>query len=389
MLWTGLIQLTGWQVLVVTLGLTHLTFIAISLYLHRGQAHRAVSFHPALAHVFRAWLWLTTGMSTLAWVAVHRKHHAHCETAEDPHSPAILGIWRVLFGGVGLYRVAAADPEVLQRYGQGTPEDWLERRVYHAHGWGGVVLLALLNSLVFGGVGLVIWAVQMLWTPLWAAGVINGLGHYIGYRVFNTDDQSTNLCPLGLLIVGEELHNNHHAYSASAKFSVQPWEFDIGWVYLCVLRKLGLAKVKRVVHRVVEGPKRAAFDLETVRLLLRCRFELMDRYWQEVLVPLAKSLGIRKHAALRRLRRVCSQVQTPAELAARLKQDDRLGRLVQDYQELQQTIQLGLRFGALCRTQRQQADERLAQLRQWCQQASAAQIGPLTAFVERLRCLSV
>jgi stearoyl-CoA desaturase (delta-9 desaturase) len=231
--------------IIYTLIATHITIVCVTLYLHRGQAHRAIVFHPAVEHFMRFWLWITTGMITREWVAVHRLHHRKCETTEDPHSPAVYGIWRVLFGGAGLYVRAKQDQKMIQQYGVGTPNDWIEQNLYTRFPKLGFISLLIVLVAVFGWTGIAVWAVQMLWIPFWAAGVINGLGHYLGYRNTNTNDRSTNIVPWGIVVGGEELHNNHHADPASAKLSQQPWEFDVGWMWLTVLRRLQLATLVR------------------------------------------------------------------------------------------------------------------------------------------------
>lgn len=244
----GLLDLTFWGYVAATLAMTHVTIASVSIYLHRHQTHRSLSLHPIASHFFRFWLWITTGMFTREWVAVHRKHHSTCEKEGDPHSPQIWGIRRVLFRGVGLYRDAARNRDTVQAYGLGTPDDWLERNVYGAHRFIGIATLLVIDLVLFGLPGLVIYAVQMLWIPFWAAGVINGIGHYWGYRSFDTPDASRNILPVGLLLGGEEFHNNHHAHAYSAKFSNKWWEFDISWIYIRVLESFGLAKVKRTAR---------------------------------------------------------------------------------------------------------------------------------------------
>ena len=231
-------------IILITLLLTHITIMCVTLYLHRSQAHRAVEFHPIVNHFMRFWLWLTTGMITRQWVAIHRKHHQSCDVEGDPHSPKLEGIWRVLFGGAFLYARAAQDKDMIQRLGIGTPNDWIERKVYTPHPWLGILLMLIIDLVLFGPWGLVVWGVQMLWIPFWAAGVINGLAHYVGYRNTDTKDTSRNLVPWGIIIGGEELHNNHHSNGTSAKFSQKFWEFDIGWFYIRILQILRLAKTK-------------------------------------------------------------------------------------------------------------------------------------------------
>lgn len=244
-----LLPVSGWWVVLYVLIATHITIASVTIYLHRSQSHMSVILHPLVSHFMRFWLWLTTGMVTKEWVSSHRKHHAFCEREGDPHSPKIYGIWHVLFGGAFLYRKAVKDRDMVEKYGRGTPDDWIERKLYSRFPALGITLLLAVNLLLFGWLaGFLAWGVQMLWIPFWAAGVINGLGHFIGYRNFQVKDNSTNLFPWGILIGGEELHNNHHRYAASPKLAVKPWEFDIGWAYIRLLELLGLAKAKRVIQ---------------------------------------------------------------------------------------------------------------------------------------------
>ncbi|MEQ8493617.1 MAG: fatty acid desaturase, partial [Gammaproteobacteria bacterium] len=262
----GLIELPWWGYVLVALGYTHVTIVAVTIYLHRHQAHRALELHPLVSHFFRLWLWLTTGMNTREWTAVHRKHHAAVETVEDPHSPVVHGIDKVLWQGAELYRANSRNPAILEQFGFGTPDDWLERHVYGPHPNIGVTLMFTLNILMYGPIGITIGAVQMAWIPFFAAGVINGVAHWRGYRNFETADASTNICPWGILIGGEELHNNHHAFGSSAKFSVKPWEFDLGWFYIRVFETLGLAAVrKRAPARPAIDRAKATADLETLK----------------------------------------------------------------------------------------------------------------------------
>ena len=274
----GLLQLSWWQLLLAALLLTHITIAAVTIYLHRSQAHRALDLHPAVANFFRLWLWLTTGMQTREWVSIHRKHHAKCETTEDPHSPQTRGLKTVLWTGAELYMAEAENKETLSRYGHGTPNDWVERNVYSRYTWQGVGLMLGVNLILFGAAGLAIWGVQMMWIPFFAAGVINGIGHYWGYRNYDAPDASTNISPWGILIGGEELHNNHHTHPTSAKFSLKWFEFDLGWTYIRVMQALGLAKVLRVapVPKVAE-PKRA-IDLETLQAVITNRYDLLAKY---------------------------------------------------------------------------------------------------------------
>lgn len=259
----------------MTLLMTHLTIIAVTIFLHRAQAHRALELHSALSHLFRFWLWLTTGMITKQWVAIHRKHHAKCETLEDPHSPQVLGIRKVLWQGAELYRLEALKPETMERYGHGTPDDWLERKLYTRHDRLGFVLLLFLDLALFGIAGLTVWAIQLMWIPFWAAGVINGLGHYWGYRNYETRDASANLSPLGFVVGGEELHNNHHAFPSSAKLSNKWWEVDIGWLYIRLLAFLRLAYIKKVAPVPQQLPGKQSIDLDTLRAVVLNRLYVM------------------------------------------------------------------------------------------------------------------
>lgn len=274
----GLLDLNGWQIVLVALALTHVTIAAVTIYLHRSQAHRALDLHPIVAHFFRAWLWLTTGMQTRDWVSIHRKHHAKCETTEDPHSPQTRGIRTVMWSGAELYRAEAKNGETLSRYGHGTPNDWLERNVYSKFTWQGCGVMLVTDLLLFGVAGLAVWAVQMVWIPFFAAGVVNGIGHYWGYRNYDAPDASTNISPLGLIIGGEELHNNHHTYPTSAKFSLRWFEFDLGWVYIRALQAVGLAKVLRVAPVPKVAEPKGSVDLETLQAVIANRYDLLAKY---------------------------------------------------------------------------------------------------------------
>ncbi|MDR9436302.1 MAG: fatty acid desaturase, partial [Thiohalophilus sp.] len=265
----GLWSLTPWQLVVWALVVTHITIASVTIFLHRAQAHNSVKLHPIISHFFRFWLWLTTGMVTRQWVAIHRKHHAKCETEDDPHSPQVKGIRKVLLQGSELYRAEAANQQTLQQYGKGTPDDWLERHVYTPHPYVGIMFLLLINISLFGPIGITIFAVQMLWNPIWAAGVINGIGHYWGYRNYETGDASRNIVPWGILIGGEELHNNHHAHAVSAKLANKWWELDMGWVYIRLLSLLGLARVRTVAPRPRRLSDKRVLDMETLRAVMR------------------------------------------------------------------------------------------------------------------------
>jgi stearoyl-CoA desaturase (delta-9 desaturase) len=278
----GLLNLSWWQVVLYTLATTHITIASITIYLHRHQAHRAMDLHALPAHFFRFWLWLATGQVTKEWVSIHRKHHAKCETKDDPHSPVAHGIKTVFWTGAELYRKESKNLETIAKFSHGCPNDWIERNLYSRFSWQGVGLMLILNLALFGIAGLTVWAIQMVWTPFWAAGVINGIGHYFGYRNFEAPDASTNISPWGIIIGGEELHNNHHTYPTSAKFSVKPYEFDIGWMYICALEKVGLAKVKKTPPKLQLGAIKPVADEKTLEALITNRYEVMAGYAREM-----------------------------------------------------------------------------------------------------------
>jgi stearoyl-CoA desaturase (delta-9 desaturase) len=292
----GIVDLPWWGYVLVTLGTTHLTIAAVTIYLHRHQAHRALDLHVAASQFFRFWLWLTTGMVTREWAAIHRKHHARCETSEDPHSPQRFGIRRVLLEGAELYRAESANPATLQRYGHGTPDDWIERHVYSRYSIAGISLLLVGELVLFGPIGITMWAVQMIWIPFMAAGVINGVGHYRGYRTFEPPDASRNIVPWGVLIGGEELHNNHHAHVTSARFSIRRYEFDIGWMYIRMLEKVGLARVKRAAPTLTAQGDARPCDAATLQALVVHRYEVLAQFGAAMgTVCTAELHGLRAH----------------------------------------------------------------------------------------------
>ncbi len=273
----GLLDASVWQIVVYTLVVTHFTILGVTIFLHRAQAHRALDLGPIPSHFFRFWLWLTTGMVTKEFVAIHRKHHAKCETEEDPHSPQTRGLKALLLTGVELYRAESKNMETMSKYGSGTPNDWIERNLYTRFSWQGVALMLIINMALFGAIGATIWAIQMAWIPVWATGVINGIGHYWGYRNFEAPDASRNVTPWGILIGGEELHNNHHTYPTSAKFSVKPYEFDIGWAYIRAMEMIGWAKVRKTVPKLRSGAIKPA-DKQTLEAIIAHRYEVMAGY---------------------------------------------------------------------------------------------------------------
>jgi stearoyl-CoA desaturase (delta-9 desaturase) len=387
MTFDGLLDVSNWALVGVTLALTHITIASVTIFLHRHQAHRGLTLHPIASHFFRFWLWLTTGMVTREWVAVHRKHHAKCETAEDPHSPQVWGIWRVLFGGVGLYRKAAADEATLEAYGRGTPDDWLERNVYTPHNGVGVITMFFIDVALFGLAGIAVFAVQMVWIPFWAAGVINGIGHYWGYRNFETQDASRNIVPIGLLIGGEEFHNNHHAYSYSAKLGNKWWELDFGWFYICLLERCRLASVKRVAPRTAFAPGKRVIDAETLRAVVANRFHVMKLYGRRVIAPVLRGhtdgeLGFPR----RQLARV-RKLMTRDELA---RKDDPSARqwleaALQRSPRLQTVHQFMQRLKALSAQSARGDTDRLSKLQAWCAEAEASGIRVLRDFALQLQ----
>lgn len=381
---TGLVDFPWWGYVLYTLLATHLTIIGVTLFLHRSICHRALQMHPLITHPLRLWLWLSTGMDTRQWVAIHRKHHAKVETADDPHSPMVYGINKVLFEGVELYRAAAKDKTLVERYGHGCPEDWLELKLYRGHSDKGYFLMMAINVLLFGPIGLTIWAIQMAWIPLFAAGGINGVGHYWGYRKFETADTSTNIVPWGTLIGGEELHNNHHAFASSAKFSVQWYEFDIGWMYICIMRALGLATVKKLPPRMVEIPGKGLPDADTLSAVLSNRFQVMGQFARSVLLTVHREevskLAGDKRDLLQRAKALLGREESmlsadaKARLHTALEQSDALATVYQYKQRLKAIWQ-----------ERSASQDRLLQsLKEWCEEAEASGIASLQEFARRL-----
>lgn len=378
----GLVDLPWWGYAAITLVMTHITIASITIYLHRYGAHRALELHPVVQHFFRFWLWLTTGTVTKEWVAVHRKHHASVETEADPHSPQIHGIKKVLLEGYELYRDGASRPGTLEKYGYGTPNDWLEEHVYQ-YSCLGVAAMCIIALCLFGPIGLVMWVVQMLWQPFFAAGVINGLGHWAGYRNFEVQDASTNLVPWGILIGGEELHNNHHAYPSSAKLSNRWYEFDIGWFYIRTLECVGLARVKKVSPRPHMAPDKVSADLDTLKAVLTNRFQVMSTYAKTVMARVhAEELrkGGSDRGLLKSARRLMVREETLLSSEARARLQDALSHnqtlaIVYEYKQRLQAIW----------QERSLSQEGLLQaLEDWCKQAEQTGIRALQEFARKL-----
>lgn len=385
MIFEGITGLSVWGQVAAAALLTHVTIASVTIYLHRHQAHNALTLHPAASHFFRFWLWLTTGMVTREWVAVHRKHHAKCETPEDPHSPQVRGLLRVLLGGMGLYRREASDPETLRGYGQGTPDDWLERRLYaRAPALGPVTMLGI-DVLLFGPAGAAIFAVQMLWIPLWAAGVINGVGHYFGYRNYETGDASRNIVPLGLLIGGEELHNNHHAHTTSARLAHRNWEIDIGWLYIRALAALGLARVRHTAPVPCIAAHKNVVDSDTVRAVVRNRFHVLRLYARQVVGPVVRE---QRHTATGRYRRLLGRAR---KLMSRedIPLDGRAAVVLDEVLQNNETLRTIQRFkrelAALWDRSATAPVGRVDRLKAWCAEAEDTSIEALQHFARRLR----
>ena len=382
----GVWNLRWWQLILFTLAMTHVTMVSVTVFLHRHQAHRALGLHPIASHFFRFWLWLTTGQVTKEWAAVHRKHHARCEQSEDPHSPHIHGIKTVLLQGAELYRIESRNPETLARFGQGTPDDWIERHVYSRCSWQGVAVMMIIDIVLFGAVGLAVWAVQMAWTPFMAAGIINGAAHYWGYRNFEAPDASTNISPWGILIAGEELHNNHHTYPSSAKLSVKRYEFDIGWMYIRLLQMARLATVKKTPPRLVLGSVRAVANEETLEALIANRYELMAGYAkglrqacrQELLAVKARGVDAAARKAARRwMHRDADRV--PAAVLAQL------AKARQAFPTLDQMVTMREELRQLWLSRSLTREQLAADLAAWCRRAETSGIAALQEFSVRLR----
>jgi stearoyl-CoA desaturase (delta-9 desaturase) len=385
----GVWQLSFWGYVGITLLLTHVTIASVTIYLHRHQAHRALTLHPAVSHFFRFWLWLTTGMVTREWIAVHRKHHARCETADDPHSPQVYGIWRVLFGGAWLYRDEAAKPSTLETFGRGAPNDWLERNVYTPHSLAGLLVLLGIDVVLFGVPGIVVYVVQIVWIPFWAAGVINGIGHYWGYRNFETEDASRNIVPIGILIGGEEFHNNHHAYGSSAKLANKWWELDIGWVYIRMLEMLGLASVKKIAPRVSFTRASGGIDGDTLRAVVLNRFHVLKLYGRRVLAPVLHGEtgdhpGFTRRQ-LGRVRRLMIREDADAQLRADPRTRQGLEAALEHSPKLRTVYQFMQQLRTLSGQTTGKNEGDLKRLQAWCAAAETSGIRALREFALQLQ----
>jgi len=385
MSFSGLFDLPWWGYIVVTLVLTHITIASVTIFLHRHQAHRALDLHPIPSHFFRFWLWMTTGMVTKEWAAIHRKHHAKCETEEDPHSPQILGLSAVLWRGAELYRAEAKNDETMSKYGHGTPDDWLERNVYK-HSVYGISLMMIINLICFGPIGLTIWAVQMIWIPFWAAGVINGLAHFWGYRNFDCSDAATNIFPWGILIGGEELHNNHHSFATSAKLSAKWYEFDIGWMYIRIMSMLGLAKVKKTIPQPRFAEAKPAVDFETLQAIVTHRYDVMRRYALSLKEIYKEELGKLQADGhkldLRAFRRWLHAERADGVPA---QQHEQFEKTLSTSPRLQQIDAMKRELVQLWARSNATREQLVSRLQDWCARAEASGIRQLEEFSQRLR----
>jgi stearoyl-CoA desaturase (delta-9 desaturase) len=383
----GLASASGWEIVACTLILTHITIAAVTIYLHRCQAHRALELHAIPSHFFRFWLWLTTGMVTKEWAAIHRKHHAKCETEEDPHSPVTRGIKKVLLEGAELYRAESKNQETMEKYGHGTPDDWIERNLYSKYSWQGVALMLIIDVLLFGVIGLSVWAVQMLWIPITAAGIINGIGHYWGYRNYECADAATNIFPLGIIIGGEELHNNHHTFGTSAKLSSKWYEFDIGWMYIRILETFGLAKVKKVAPEPKFNPEKQVADFDTLQSVISNRYDVMAKYakslkraWRDEMQHLTGKAEL-ESKFLKSSKKLLQR--EPAKLEAPQKQQ--LSELFAHSKALQTMHEMRVELAAIWERSNSSREQLLHQLQDWCARAEASGIRALQEFSLRLR----
>ncbi|MGI9215549.1 MAG: DesA family fatty acid desaturase [Hydrogenophaga sp.] len=382
----GLTGAHWWQVLIAALVMTHITIASVTIYLHRHSAHRSLDLHPIASHFFRFWLWMTTGQVTKEWTAVHRKHHAKCERDGDPHSPVVFGIKKVFWQGAELYRAETKNQETLDRYGHNTPDDWMERNVYTGHSVLGVALMLIIDVALFGALGLSVWALQMAWIPITAAGIINGIGHWWGYRNFEATDASTNISPWGIIIGGEELHNNHHTYPTSAKLSVKPYEFDIGWLYISILQSLGLATVKKLPPKMAFGDVKPVADEKTLEAIIANRYEVMDGYAREMRAACQRELdGVKSRsadtavlqAARRWLHRDNDKV--PAEVKPQLE------RALAEHPVLEKMVTMREELRALWTGTNATREQLAADLQAWCRRAEESGIAALRDFSIQLR----
>lgn len=379
----GLWGLNGWQVLLFTLVVTHISIVSVTIYLHRAMAHRALDMHPALAHFFRFWLWLTTATITKEWVSIHRKHHAKCETEDDPHSPVVKGLKTVLLTGAELYKDEAENQETITRYGKGCPDDWVENNVYQKHKFLGIAIMFVFNVVMLGPIGITVWAIQMMWMPVHAAGIINGLGHAMGYRNFECSDAATNISPIGIWIGGEELHNNHHTYPNSAKLSVKKWEFDIGWMYISLFKVLGLIKNVRTGPVMAIDKNKLELDFDAALAAANNRFQIMARFYKSVIKPVARSEKKQSQLNLpfTKAKRLLRKEETLLSDKYRQQLADLLAHneMVEKVYKMKQDLQL------VWKKRSASSEELLKAMQAWCKEAEESGIRALEEFAQSLR----
>jgi stearoyl-CoA desaturase (delta-9 desaturase) len=381
----GMLNLSFLGDVVVTLVFTQITIAAVTIYLHRCQAHRSLDLHPLISHVFRFWLWMSTGMVTKEWVAVHRKHHASTDVEGDPHSPKVFGIRKVFWEGAELYRASAHDQEMVAKYSHGTPTDWVERNIYSRYPILGVSMMLIINVLLFGIPGVTIWALQMLWIPLHAAGVINGIGHHWGYRNFESQDVSRNIVPWGLWVGGEELHNNHHAFASSAKFSIRWWEIDMGWVYIRCLSFLGLAKVKKVAPKLIRDTNKAQIDLDTVKAVIANRFQIMSDYYCRVIRPVVRLEKQSVDRDYKRILRSAGRLLVCSDRALTQSAAERLQLVLARFERLKQVHHFGKSLQNIWLKTATSQKEIVEALQAWCKQAEASGLDALVQFSMQMK----
>lgn len=382
----GSLGLSVWGKVLATLILTQVTIVSVTLYLHRHSAHNSLELHPALAHFFRFWIWLTSAQNTKEWTAIHRKHHAKCETDEDPHSPVVKGLKTVLLTGAELYLNEANNPETLKRYGQRTPTDWVERRLYTPHKMMGIVLMALIDFYLFGLAGITIWAVQMIWIPLFAAGVINGIGHSMGYRNFECKDASKNIVPWAFLIGGEELHNNHHTYPNSAKLSVKSWEFDIGWFWIQLFSKLGLAKARHIAPTAKKDNAKNELDDDSLMAIIHNRFFILSQYNKHVLIPVINEQKAKMHAQEKVLFKKARKLLIRDENLVKHTEQQRIETMLERNPRIKMIYGKSIELQAIWKNHPgSRFQEKLQSLSEWCQQAELSGVASLEAFAANLK----
>lgn len=385
----GIYAQPWWGYILITLILTHVTVVGVTIYLHRCQAHRSVELHPIVSHFFRFWLWLTTGMVTKEWVAIHRKHHRYTEVTGDPHSPRVYNVKQVLFEGAELYRTAAQDQQMIEEYSYGTPDDWMERHVYLPYNSRGVLVMLAINIILFGLPGVAIWAAQMMWIPFFAAGVINGLGHYWGYRNYETADASTNIVPFAIFLAGEELHNNHHAFASSARFSSRWWEIDLAWIYLRTLSMVRLAKIRKLAPKLQKQPGKGTIDLQTVQAFYQGRMQVWSDYYHHVVQPTLKATKQEVDQATRPLFRRAGKLFVRDKALLSERSIERLEQLLQTREPLRLVYGFGEQLRSIWQGKYASQQDFLQSLQEWCSKAESADSHCLRHFVQYLKQLSL